>query len=75
MEIENHHLFPEEAGQIKHATTAITHDKQASEYDQKQDHVGNYRRDSTKCTEIALGRHTTWRVLCGEPYIANLRIL
>ncbi len=73
MTIENHHLFPEEAGQIKHATTAITHNKQAGEYDQKQDHVGNYPKDGTKYAAITLRRHAS--ALRGGPHIVNLQIL
>ena len=66
------HLFPDEVSQTKHTTTATTHNEQASEYDQKQDHASNNRSDETNCIGIALDRPT------GEfrrvPYSVNLRM-
>ena len=49
-------MFPEEAGQRATSTTA--QGEQASEYNQKQGNVGDYRRDETKCAVIGLHRLT-----------------
>lgn len=71
--ITSPHLFPDEATQAKLATTAITHDEQASEYDQKQDNVNNNCSDETKCAGIVLDRHTG--ELRRVPFRVNLRII
>ena len=66
------HLFPEEVGQTNRATTSTTQDEQAKKHDQKQDDVGNYRRDEIKYGGLGLD----WRTerLSRDPNRANLRM-
>ena len=66
------HLFPEDAGQTKGPTTVATQNKQANEHDQKQDQVGNYRRDKTKYAGLSADRVTG--MLCRGPNSAKLRM-
>ena len=66
-----YHLFPEEAGQTRYATTSTTYDEQAREYDQKQDHVSSKRSNETKCIGFAFVKSTG--ELCRGPCGVNLR--
>jgi hypothetical protein len=66
------HLFPEDARQTKRATIVVTQNEQANEHDQKQDQVGNYRRDKTKYAGLGVDRVTG--VLCRVQNKAKLRM-
>ena len=52
-------LFPKAAGQTKRATIVATQNEQANEHDQKQDQVGNYRRDKTEYARLGVDRVTS----------------
>lgn len=47
-------MLPGDAGQTKCTTTVTTRYEQASEYDHKQSHVGNFREDMIKCAGIVV---------------------
>ena len=71
---ENHqtHLFPEDVGQTRCATTVATQNKQTNEHDRKQDQVGNYHRDIANHAGLGVDKFTY--VLCRGPYSAKLRM-
>jgi hypothetical protein len=64
------HLLPDEAGQTKRNTVAITHDEQTGKHDQKQDHVGSYCEDESKYVWIGLDGLTV--EVCRDPNRAKL---
>ena len=53
------HLFVKDAGQTKCDTIAVTQNKQANEHDQKQNQVGNHRRNKTKYAGFGVDRVTS----------------
>lgn len=55
---ESPHLFVKDAGQTKRDTIVVTQNEQANEHDQKQNHIGNYRRDKTKYAGFGVDRVT-----------------
>ena len=51
-------LFPEELGQTKSATTALTEAEQANKHDEKQDDVGYGHRNERRFVAQCIGKIT-----------------